>query len=63
LSWNEARIGFDALQSAQDGKFSLEGQTTQLAQKIGYSLGIDNYKAEHPFRYLLDPPDARFPVH
>ena len=28
LTWEQARLGFDGLQSKQDGKFSLEGPTT-----------------------------------
>jgi hypothetical protein len=33
LTWGTARLGFDALQSKQQGTFATEGQTTQMAQK------------------------------
>ncbi|MCB4234735.1 hypothetical protein LDL59_05410 [Kaistella anthropi] len=33
LGWAEARLGFDTLQSYQEGKLSTEGKTTQQAQK------------------------------
>jgi hypothetical protein len=48
LNWAQARLGFDGLQSKQDGKLSLEGQTTQLAEKVGFNLGSSAYRAEHP---------------
>lgn len=46
LSWAQARLGFDLLESKQQGKIAVEGQTTQQAQRIGYNLGIESYKAK-----------------
>jgi hypothetical protein len=39
LSWEEARFGFDALESQQKGKLVREGQGTQLAERIGWETG------------------------
>jgi len=39
LSWNVARVGFDALESKQKGKFATEGQPTQKAQRVGFTIG------------------------
>lgn len=55
----ECRIDFDALQSYQEGVLgAVEGQTTQLAEKVGYKLGSANYAEKHPilnfFRYEED---------
>jgi RHS repeat-associated protein len=61
LTWQQARLGLDALESGQQRKPTIEGMTSQLAQKVGYSLGIKNYANEHPFKYMLNPPDAPFP--
>jgi RHS repeat-associated protein len=63
LTWNEARLGFDALQSYQDGKPSIEGPTTQEAQKAGYDLGIKNYVATHPWQTSFDGSGNPFPPH
>lgn len=43
LTWGTARGGFDALQSAQDGKLSTEGQTSQQAQRAGHNVGYKKY--------------------
>lgn len=39
LSWSFSRLGFDTLQSIQEGGFATEGTPTQLAQNIGFRLG------------------------
>ncbi len=39
LRWEISRIAFDALESIQQKRFTTEGQTTQLAQRIGYDIG------------------------
>ncbi|MEL7122967.1 MAG: RHS repeat-associated core domain-containing protein [Bacteroidota bacterium] len=39
LGWEEARLGFDGLQSYQEGKIATEGQTTQRAQRKGLNIG------------------------
>jgi len=62
LSWNDARMGFDALQSYQDGKPSTEGQTTQLAEKAGYNLGTSEFAHEHPFQAIFQNDDS-YPAH
>jgi len=43
LTWGTGRLGFDALQSWQQGGLATEGQTTQMAQKIGHTLGHKKY--------------------
>jgi RHS repeat-associated protein len=60
LNWQQARVGFDALESKQEGKFALEGPTTQLAQKVGFTLGAKNYQDNHPW---AEPTDTPFPPH
>jgi hypothetical protein len=40
LTWGTARLGYDALQSNQQGTFTTEGQTTQQAQRVGHNVGI-----------------------
>ncbi|HEX2847071.1 MAG TPA: RHS repeat-associated core domain-containing protein, partial [Chitinophagaceae bacterium] len=61
LTWAQARLGFDILESKQQGGIAVEGPTTQAAQKAGYNLGIQHYKSKHPFRYSINPPDRPFP--
>jgi RHS repeat-associated protein len=63
LTWNEARLGFDGLQSKQDGKLSLEGPTTQEAERAGYNLGIKNYVNTHPWQTSFDASGNPFPPH
>ena len=41
LTWDTARLGFDALQSKQEGKLSTEGKPTQQAQKVGHNVGMN----------------------
>ena len=43
LAWGVARLGFDGLQSKQEGKLATEGQTTQQAQKVGHNVGYTKY--------------------
>ncbi len=43
LTWGTARLGFDALQSKQQGTFATEGQTTQQAQRVGHNVGYKKY--------------------
>jgi RHS repeat-associated protein len=62
LTWQGARLGFDGLQSYQEGKPAVEGQTTQLAERIGYNLGHANWVKEHPIRSFFDH-DPSLPVH
>jgi RHS repeat-associated protein len=61
LTWSQARLGFDGLQSKQDGKLSLEGPTTQEAERVGYNLGIKNYIKTHPWQNLFDASGNSFP--
>lgn len=51
LTWGTARLGFDALQSKQEGKLATEGQTTQMAQKVGHTLGHKNYDSRRAAVY------------
>tara|TARA_R110000744_G_scaffold79452_2_gene156014 strand:- start:102 stop:947 length:846 start_codon:yes stop_codon:yes gene_type:complete len=46
LGWNVARLGFDGLESIQQGAFATEGTTTQLAQKAGFDIGVPLMKAD-----------------
>lgn len=39
LTWREARLGFDALESRQQGKFAKEGISSQNAQYVGWQYG------------------------
>lgn len=43
LSWGVARVGFDALESYQQGEFVTEGQPTQRAQRVGFDKGSAVY--------------------
>lgn len=43
LDWKTARMGFDVLQSYQDGHLSTEGMTTQKAERLGYNAGSQKY--------------------
>lgn len=40
LSWGEARLGFDALESIQEMEITKEGIPSQKAQKLGYTIGV-----------------------
>ncbi|KAA0229733.1 hypothetical protein EDS67_10815 [candidate division KSB1 bacterium] len=40
LSWEQARLGFDALESWQRGRITKEGVPSQKAQKLGYTIGV-----------------------
>lgn len=60
LTWGQARVGFDALQSYQEGKPATEGMTTQLAQRIGFHLGAENYANDHPWS---SPTENPYPAH
>ena len=53
LSWNDARLGFDALQSYEQGMIASEGQTTQLAERIGYDQGNTVWAKDHPWQNLF----------
>lgn len=39
MNWKTARMGFDALESAQNRRLSSEGMTTQKAERMGYEAG------------------------
>ncbi|MFY7815530.1 MAG: RHS repeat-associated core domain-containing protein, partial [Chryseobacterium taeanense] len=55
LSWGMARLGFDALQSKQEGKLATEGQTTQQAQKVGFNVGRQVWINNHPLEINRNP--------
>ena len=42
-TWGLSRYAFDKLQSKQDGRFSVEGLSTQNAQYIGWRRGNNDY--------------------
>ena len=56
LGWGLARTGFDALQSYQDRKFTTEGQTTQLAERVGWEVGSKVYNQAHSSPPMGLPP-------
>jgi RHS repeat-associated protein len=61
LTWGQARMGFDALETKQNNWVpTLEGMNTQTGQFFGFHLGARNYAENHPFAPATDPPD---PVH
>ena len=39
MSWNNARIGFDGLQSGQESHFTTESSSTQFGQFLGFRIG------------------------
>ena len=51
LTWGTGRFGFDTLQSWQQRAFASEGQTTQMAQKIGHTLGHKKYDSRRATVY------------
>ncbi len=53
LTWGEARIGFDALQSKQDGRISTEGEPTTRAEMHGFKAGYKVWAEKHPFQNLF----------
>jgi len=61
ISWGEARLAFDALESKQQGKFATEGMTTQSAEKTGWQMGVRHFKDTHPWNF--SSPDNPFPAH
>jgi RHS repeat-associated protein len=63
IPWGATRAAFDALQSKQEGKPAIEGATSQLAQKVGFNLGVVDYQQNHPLSYDLNPFDSPFPAH
>lgn len=60
LEWGDARMGFDALQSYQEGSFATEGVPTQKAQRLGFGLGkrlhgMDRYYFSHGYHNKPSP--------
>jgi RHS repeat-associated protein len=47
LSWGTARIGFNALESKQQGRLATEGSATQAAQNVGWEMGTKVYDQGH----------------
>ena len=62
MSWSDARLGFDALQSKQQGQLATEGQTSQLAERVGFNLGVNTFHTDHPFKSLFQI-EPGFPAH
>jgi RHS repeat-associated protein len=63
FNWAQSRLGFDGLQSYQQGKLAVEGTTTQLAEKVGFDLGAKSYQIKFPWSSAINPTDNPFPVH
>lgn len=53
ISWGDARLGFDALQSYQQGMIATAGQSTQLPERIGYDLGNTYWGKNLPWQKLF----------
>jgi len=62
MSWSDARLGFDGLQSKQQGQWATEGQTTQLAERVGYVIGVNTFHTDHPIKSLLHV-ESGMPLH
>jgi len=58
LSWGEARLGFDALESRQNGRLSIEGAPSQAAENVGFHLGVKQWHQEHPVINLFNSRDV-----
>ncbi|MFT4023100.1 MAG: hypothetical protein QM664_04850, partial [Flavihumibacter sp.] len=61
LNWAQARFAFDLTESWQNARILIEGQTTQNAQLIGYKIGSDKFKKEHPVNSFIYPKQSPFP--
>lgn len=55
MGWSEARLGFDARESYQQGRIATEGATTQNAKRVGFDAGRARYSKDHPWKSLLNP--------
>ena len=62
LGWKGARLGFDALQSLQDKKFTSEPTTTQKSQKLGFEIGL-KLKASDAEKRKSRPPFSNLNIH
>jgi RHS repeat-associated protein len=63
FNWAQSRLAFDVLQSFQQGQIAVEGKTTQLAEKIGFDLGVKSYQSKYPISSSIYPTDSPFPNH
>jgi RHS repeat-associated protein len=59
LTWGEARLGFDALQTYQQGKISTEGYPTISAETLGFKTGYRVWADKHPFQNLFRSSDLK----
>ena len=56
LGWGDARLGFDGLQSIQEGRLATEGVPTQKAQRLDFNIGLklrskdSYYRSFRPFQ-------------
>ncbi len=62
LSWGDFRLAADRLESKQKGHLAVEGQTTQMAQRTDYRLGVSAFNKENPIRGLFRI-DGELPLH
>jgi hypothetical protein len=53
LTWNDTRLGFDALESYQQKSITQEGATSQHAQKVGHKAGLSLWSKENPIKALF----------
>jgi len=63
LNWQQARLGFDLLQSYQRRTIEVEIPTTQFAERLGHNLGLEHYAKKHPINNFLSSPSHPFPPH
>jgi RHS repeat-associated protein len=52
LDWKTARMGFDLLESYQNGRLSTEAMVTQRAERLGYNVGSEQYKLRNASNWL-----------
>lgn len=58
LSWVNARAGFDALETYQQGSLSTEGQPTKRAERVGFNVGsklFEKRKSERVIKESTNP--------
>ena len=44
MGWSTARLGYDGLQSYQEGQFAQESTSTQFGQKLGHRIGTQMHQ-------------------
>ena len=65
IPWKAARTAFDGLQTAQDnnwrtGRWQVEGQPTQRAERAGHNVGIREFKEKQVQPAIISFPSFRY---